>query len=342
MPFFSITIPVYNVEKYIRQCLDSVLGQTFGDFEVIILDDGSTDQSGSICDEYAKKDARIKVLHDENQGSFMARLRALKYVNGEYILFLDSDDYWEDNLLESVYKVVFDKQVDMVLLRYRAVAENGKELYCQRKLLDEQEIVEDAQRFLCYQLATSFEYNSMAMKVIKREAIDMHSDYSFVRDVAMGDDAIQTAKIMHNISSFIYLSKPFYNYRVNISSLTTRVTKKYASDYLKVRTVMEEETSNYFGIESMEYIHKMEYDIRGFVGLLADSANSVYIDNQEWKDIRKYVIKSELFQNAYRTRYRFKFISKIYLAFIIYGYGWTWKLLGKLKIFLRFLYNRKI
>lgn len=93
MPEVSIIVPVYNVEKYLKQCIDSILAQTFGDFELILVDDGSPDKCPEICDEYAKKDGRVKVIHKENGGLSSARNAGMKLACGEYILFCDSDDY---------------------------------------------------------------------------------------------------------------------------------------------------------------------------------------------------------------------------------------------------------
>lgn len=97
MPLFSIIVPVYKAEKYISECVDSVLAQTFEDFELILADDGSPDRCPEICDEYAKKDSRIKVIHKENGGASSARNSGIDAACGEYIIFLDSDDYWEEN-----------------------------------------------------------------------------------------------------------------------------------------------------------------------------------------------------------------------------------------------------
>lgn len=93
-PTISIIIPVYNVESYLRECLDSVLSQTYKDWECILVDDGSKDSSGAICDEYAEKDNRFKAFHQTNQGQASARNLALNNAMGDYIMFLDSDDYW--------------------------------------------------------------------------------------------------------------------------------------------------------------------------------------------------------------------------------------------------------
>lgn len=114
----SIIVPVYNVEKYLRQCLDSILQQSMQDFEIIIVDDGATDSSGDICDKYAERDNRIKVIHQRNGGLSAARNTGLKYARGKYIAFVDSDDYIAPNM----YEVMIDKleqcDADMVKCGY--------------------------------------------------------------------------------------------------------------------------------------------------------------------------------------------------------------------------------
>ena len=93
MPTFSIIVPVYNVEKYLTKCIDSILEQTFSDFEVILVDDGSTDNCGIICDQYVEKDDRIQVIHKKNEGLVCARKTGISKASGQYILNVDSDDY---------------------------------------------------------------------------------------------------------------------------------------------------------------------------------------------------------------------------------------------------------
>lgn len=105
-PFFSIIVPVYNVAPYLRECLDSVLAQTFADWEVICVDDGSMDGSGAILDEYAKKDKRFTVIHQPNAGVGSARNAALDVANGAWVVFLDGDDIWSEKLLAVVTKMI--------------------------------------------------------------------------------------------------------------------------------------------------------------------------------------------------------------------------------------------
>lgn len=128
-------IPVYNVEKYLRRCLDSVIAQTYQKLEIICVDDGSIDDSGKICDQYAVRDARIKVIHQENQGLSAARNRGLDAAEGEYIAFVDSDDY----ILEDMYKKMLDKllnyNVDLCVCQWQYEFSDGRQVV-KRKNID--------------------------------------------------------------------------------------------------------------------------------------------------------------------------------------------------------------
>ena len=111
----SMIVPVYQVEKYIAQCIESVLNQTFQNFELILVDDGSKDQSGIICDSYAAKDDRIIVLHTKNRGAAAARNTGLDHASGRYITFLDGDDYLAENMIARLYEVIEHSEYDMVV-----------------------------------------------------------------------------------------------------------------------------------------------------------------------------------------------------------------------------------
>ena len=115
MELISVVIPVYNVEKYIRKALDSVIGQTYANLEIITVDDGSPDNSGKICDEYAAKDSRIKVIHKENGGQASARNLALPYATGEYLGFVDSDDWIDAEMYEEMYTLAQEEKTDIVI-----------------------------------------------------------------------------------------------------------------------------------------------------------------------------------------------------------------------------------
>lgn len=130
----SVIIPIYNVEKYLKQCIDSVLAQTYQDLEIILVEDGSPDHCGAICDEYMEQDRRVKVVHKKNGGLSDARNAGMNIATGEYILFLDSDDYIDNFLVETVVKHM-EKGYDLVAFRFMCVNQNdekykGPEFLC--------------------------------------------------------------------------------------------------------------------------------------------------------------------------------------------------------------------
>ena len=126
---FSVIVPIYRVEPYLRQCVDSVLAQTYRDFELILVDDGSPDGCPAICDEYAVKDARVKVIHKPNGGLVSARQAGLQAAQGEYIAPVDGDDWVAPDFLEQAAKILDAYDVDMVSFGYTEVEENGRQTF---------------------------------------------------------------------------------------------------------------------------------------------------------------------------------------------------------------------
>ena len=106
MVAFSVLIPVFNSEEHLQECVDSVLNQTFQNFEIILIDDGSTDRSGDICEKYSALDKRIEVIRQRNQGPTIARIAAFQRASGRYVIYMDSDDLWDEQLLEKVQKAI--------------------------------------------------------------------------------------------------------------------------------------------------------------------------------------------------------------------------------------------
>lgn len=125
-PKISIVVPVYNVECYIEKCIESILSQTFKEFEVILVNDGSTDKSGEICNKYKEKDRRVKVIHQKNKGQAMARNRAIKIAKGEYLGFVDSDDWIDINMYERLYYKCIEDELDLAVIGIREVDERNK------------------------------------------------------------------------------------------------------------------------------------------------------------------------------------------------------------------------
>lgn len=129
----SVIIPVYNVERYLHQCIDSVLAQTYTNLEIILVDDGSPDASPTICDEYVQKDKRTKVIHKDNGGLSSARNTGLDAATGDFIYFLDSDDWIADCFIETLQEAAFEHQSDISIVSYQEVpgnpTHNAKKFY---------------------------------------------------------------------------------------------------------------------------------------------------------------------------------------------------------------------
>ena len=120
----SVILPIYNVEKYLRKCVDSLLKQTYKNLEIILVDDGSPDNCPLICDELAKIDSRVKVLHKKNGGLSDARNYGLDHCNGNYVVFVDSDDFVNINMIDYLYKAIKNQNADIAICNFRNVYEN--------------------------------------------------------------------------------------------------------------------------------------------------------------------------------------------------------------------------
>ena len=136
MPAVSVIVPIYNGEKFIRQCVDSILAQTFDDWELILVDDGSTDRCAEICDEYAVADNRVIVIHGTNMGVSIARNIGLAAASGEYVAFCDGDDYFKENLLERTYAIAKEQNADVVSFNLKRLSQTGEQEVEESKALD--------------------------------------------------------------------------------------------------------------------------------------------------------------------------------------------------------------
>lgn len=172
MPQISVIVPVYKVEPYLHKCVDSILAQTFTDFELILVDDGSPDSCGKICDEYAEKDSRVKVIHQENGGLSAARNAGLDWVfansNSEWIAFVDSDDYVADNYLELLFNAAKGNDADLSMCGFKRVDDKDKEI---KGSLNFADIVAD--KVESFQLIADYPWMVVAWgKLYKRELFD--------------------------------------------------------------------------------------------------------------------------------------------------------------------------
>lgn len=219
---YSILIPVYNVQRYLSECLDSVLAQTFSDFEAIVIDDGSDDGSGEICDVYAEKDKRIKVYHQKNQGLMQTRKNGVQKARGQYCLFLDSDDYYAPELLECVDEFLNKNVCDIVIYNTISVYDGKCIKAAQLSEGDTVWSCEDA----FAQLFSGSQLFSIFMKVIKTQLIQDRLEEVYI-PVNYAEDLLQTVHFFAAAESIGVLNQHLYYYRMRRGSLihTTSIEK---------------------------------------------------------------------------------------------------------------------
>lgn len=208
-PKISIIVPVYNAEKYIRRCLDSITQQTFTDFEVILIDDGSNDNSGFICDEYASKHQQFHVIHKENEGVSIARQTGLDASTGKYVIHADPDDWVEPDWLESLYAISQETGCDMVFCDFDRVSHTSAALFKQAPTsLDNGDLLED---FLTEKI-----WGPCWNKLIRRDCF-IKNDIRFVPEMNLWEDLYVHCKLLLAGITVEYLHKCLYHYDVCIN-----------------------------------------------------------------------------------------------------------------------------
>lgn len=229
----SVIVPVYKAEAYLRQCLDSICGQSYRKLEIILVDDGSPDSSGMICDEYAAKDERITVLHQENAGISQARNNGLAAATGEYVLFVDSDDWIEAETCEAAVAAAKGQQADVVFWNY--YREYGDKQLT-RKLLpntnivfDKAECVELRRRIVGpvgKELARPEQLDTLSTvwgKLYRRDCIEASAArFVDLEEIGTCEDGLFNAEVFSAVEKAVYIDRYLYHYRrTNENSFTT-------------------------------------------------------------------------------------------------------------------------
>lgn len=230
MPRFSVVVPVYNAQKYLEKCINSVLTQSFGDLELILVDDGSPDGSGRICDRFAEKDNRVKVIHQQNQGHITARMNGVKAATGEYILFLDSDDWFLPEAIQTVNRAVERFGCDMLLFRL----ERGG-VPCADFFGGEQEEVSKADYYTVNLERTAL--NSLVLRAVKRSLFD-GADISGFEHFRNSEDLLLVLQLVKKADKISYIPAVLYGYRENENGITATFNKNALNEFVESRAVL--------------------------------------------------------------------------------------------------------
>ena len=233
MELISIIVPVYKVEKYLDKCVNSILKQTHKNLEIILVDDGSPDNCGKMCDEFASKDSRIKVIHKENGGLSSARNAGIEIATGKYIAFIDSDDCISEDYCETLYNVILQTNSDVAAIDISMVREDGsliitsledeKELPLEINIYEKEEIVREILRMKTFK-------NYVCNKLYKRELVAKNK---FICGINY-EDIPFTYQILNQAERVAYINKKCYFYLKRSGGITSVFSEKNLNDFLDV------------------------------------------------------------------------------------------------------------
>lgn len=223
-PQISIIIPIYNVERYLRQCIDSILAQTFTDFELLLIDDGSPDGCPAICDEYAEKDARIRVFHKQNGGVTSARNKGLNNANGNWIIYIDGDDWIEPTYVEELYNAAINNEADIAICAFRFVYEDGSSVIEHPTIWDD-----NKQASLNRYIASIW---TTACGTIQKSSLYKDNGVQSPKDLTFCEDFHLMVRLCYFANKVVSINRPLYNYRQRSSSIVHSLNDKTWRDEL--------------------------------------------------------------------------------------------------------------
>lgn len=263
MPKISIIVPVYNVEKYLEKCIDSILNQSFRDFELILVDDGSTDNSGYICDRYKNQDDRIIVIHKENGGLSSARNAGIDISKGDFIGFVDSDDFIHRDMYKILYNNIIKSEADLVICKEQNIYEDEyvelNSIVNERNLNMEELTSEEAIKKL-YKVRTTFVY--AWNKLYKR---DLFKELRYPENKIYEDEWL-SPKLLYKSSKIVYINYSLYYYLQRKGSIV----------------------KSQFRVEKFDKVYALEDNVRFFKSnkekKLHEISTRVYLDTLLWTD----------------------------------------------------------
>lgn len=279
----SIIIPVYNVEKYVEEAAMSAIKQTYNNIEIILVDDGATDNSGKICDEMAKLDERVKVFHTENGGLSSARNVGLDAATGDYLMFLDGDDFLEPDAVENMYNEIEARDADYVIGNYINTTEEGekwdKPIFSEEQFKEFKLSIEDS--FNSFFIMNS----SVCNKIFRREFIE-NLNLRFVKGLP-AEDAIFTTYCFIKSKNVYYVPKLVFNYRQRKGgSISTSCSTDYFEGINKAYRIIYENFRDNDRLEYYRYFYgkSMNYIIYKFIDsdLLTDEQRTEILEKMMW------------------------------------------------------------
>lgn len=322
MPYFSIIIPVYNVKRYLEKCLESVLSQSFEDFECILIDDGSKDGSSELCDKLAAQDSRIHVVHKENEGVAVARNTGIGMATGEFLMFLDSDDTLSVGLLESGAQKLKQTCSDILVFGYQRVAADGK------ILMSSVPNVEDSKKLM---LEEQYDLSLLLVIKIYNRVLFDGIDLERLRGITFSEDSILAIDLLAKTEKICFLPVIGYNYLCRENSATQGMTERHNLDELKSTKIIAsilDTTEN----KNPRILSVKKFNAKFFL-INPDkkfSLKQFFSNCKEWRATFPEVNNLDYSSHFVRTK-----LMKIYVSFIIKQLDFIAWILYKVRAFLK-------
>lgn len=243
----SVIIPVYNVEEYLERCINSALEQTYTDYEVILINDGSTDNSGLICDRYARQYDSVKVINQENKGLALARKAGIDKAKGRYVIFVDSDDWIHKDMLKRMYQKMKETQSQIVCCKYKIVSENVKKIVDTKKSVPQ--IICNDSHDSAYHMYVTRELSASAWaKMIDARIM---SNVSFRGDLAIGEEHDMVAQLISLAHRVCIIPNEYYYYFQRTGSISrSGYNIKYFNSFKNYQSIRNKATGDYPEISS--------------------------------------------------------------------------------------------
>lgn len=302
--FFSVLIPVYNVESYIRQCIDSVLIQEESSYEIILCDDGSTDGSGKICDEYvAVYPNKIRVIHKSNEGLLLTRRRLIKEAKGEWFIHLDSDDYMLPDALKTIRFAATKYRADLVIFSYLLGGKNNNDSYeiPVYKIKDGSVFtLENKKELIMHFMMGGL--NNIWQKAARREIVDIDADYESLSKVSLMEDYLQSFPLLEHCKRAVFVDRQLVYYRYNSESITKKNDYSALKKNLQSKRMVYKEEKSYrekWGLSPEEVARVFAKHIRSvclFVGKMSATVKTKEEKRNFREFIKKYSCDKELFE----------------------------------------------
>lgn len=294
----SVIVPVYNVEEYLCDCIDSVINQTYKHFELILVDDGSTDGSGKICDNRKiRHPDKIVVIHTQNLGPIQARMHGIRNSSGDVLVFLDSDDCLRVDTLEILVKCFVKQECDMVL--YDAMicpafpSKNIEYPFDNGIAFDKTSKEKLYEKLISRQIP-----NSVCLKAIRRNLANLPDFFMHLNNVKHGEDLLMSAYFITNCEKIVYLKQGLYHYRVRPGSAVHSFNLQRAESIKTVHTELEK-CIDIWGLPELKPVHnarKVKGWLENFVLLLT---NKKHMPEADFRDQLKRMAEDPYFRSAY-------------------------------------------